>query len=88
MSDDIKQSLNVQDLSKFLGKSKRTIQDWSQKGKIPAHKIGGDWIFYKEEINRWLSEREGGAGEVALDGQKTGLSETTSEEDASPPDRG
>jgi excisionase family DNA binding protein len=55
MSDNIKQSLNVQDLSKLLGKSKRRIEELANLGKIPGHKVGRHWKFLKEEIDEWLS---------------------------------
>ncbi len=68
-SDDIKQSLNVQDISKLLGKSKRRIQEMANLGKIPARKAGPHWAFDKAEIDRWLSEKKGGAG-IATQGKE------------------
>jgi excisionase family DNA binding protein len=60
-NETAKQMYSTQELSKLLRKSERTIQDWAQEGWIPAHKISGSWHFLKEEIDRWLSERKGGA---------------------------
>lgn len=54
---DTKQTYSIQLLSKLLGKSRRTIQEWAQRGKIPAQKIGGDWNLAKKEIDEWLSEK-------------------------------
>ena len=50
--------LNVNELSKLLGKPKRRIQDLAQRGKIPGHKVGRHWGFPKEEIDKWLSEKK------------------------------
>ena len=49
---------DVRFLSNLLGKSERRIQEWAKEGKVPARKVGERWQFLKEEIDRWLSERE------------------------------
>lgn len=54
---DAEQPYTVQALIKLIGKPDRTIRKWAEKGKIPAHKVGKKWLFPKEEIDRWLSER-------------------------------
>ena len=64
ISEDTNRVYSIQFLCKQLGKSERTIQDWAQKGKIPAQKIDGDWHFIKEEIDHWLSEKKHGTDVV------------------------
>lgn len=59
-----KQSYSVRNLISLLGKPERTIRKWAEKGKIPAHKVGREWRFPKEEIDRWLSEREDGTHRI------------------------
>ncbi len=54
-----KQSYSMRALIGLLGKSERTIREWAEKGKIPAQKVGKKWRFFKEEMDRWLSERKG-----------------------------
>jgi excisionase family DNA binding protein len=55
----LNQMYSAQELSQLLGKAERTVQEWAQKGKIPAVRIGIKWQFSKEEIDRWLSEKKG-----------------------------
>jgi len=62
-SETPKQMYSSQELSKVLGKAERTLQEWAQKGKIPAVRVGIKWRFPKEEVDRWLSQRKGGTVE-------------------------
>ena len=56
-SENAKSQYSVRDVGKLLGKSERRTQELAKEGKIPARKIGLHWIFNKEEIDRWLSEK-------------------------------
>lgn len=56
-NESLIQTYSSQELIELLGKPERIIRKWAQKGKIPAHKIGKKWLFPKEEIDHWLSER-------------------------------
>ncbi|MGL4982912.1 MAG: PTS sugar transporter subunit IIA [Treponemataceae bacterium] len=49
--------LTIEEVARYLRVSERTIYDWSQKGEIPAGKIGTIWRFKKDEIENWVSER-------------------------------
>jgi excisionase family DNA binding protein len=33
-----------------------------KRGELPGFKIGSDWRFNAEEIDRWLAERKVGPG--------------------------
>ena len=59
-----KHSYSVRGLVILLGKPDRTIRKWAEKGRIPAHKVGREWRFPKEEIDRWLSGRRGNSATV------------------------
>jgi len=54
MEDSI---LTLEEVAKYLRVSERTVYDWSQKGEIPAGKIGTVWRFKKSEIEKWVNER-------------------------------
>lgn len=54
MSDDI---LTIEEVAKYLRVSERTVYEWSQKGEIPAGKIGTVWRFKKQEIENWVDEK-------------------------------
>lgn len=61
MSDDI---LTIEEVAKYLRVSERTIYEWSQKGEIPAGKIGTVWRFKKKEIENWVDEKLGSSSVV------------------------
>lgn len=54
MEEDI---LTIEEVSKYLRVSERTVYDWAQKGEIPSGKIGTVWRFKKTEIERWVNDR-------------------------------
>jgi len=46
--------LTAQELSSYLKITTTTIYKLSQQGKLPSFKIGSEWRFKKELIDRWL----------------------------------
>ena len=47
--------INIDEAADYLGIKVGTIRDWIRKGKgIPAHKIGKQWKFKKEELDQWV----------------------------------
>jgi len=55
---DIAPVLKVRDLSKYLRVHPSTVYRLLKAGKLPAFRIGSDWRFNVEEIDRWRVERE------------------------------
>ena len=50
-------SFTVKEVAVYLGVSEATIYRLSQKNKIPVQRVGGQWRYLKEEIDRWMKER-------------------------------
>jgi excisionase family DNA binding protein len=50
--------LTVNELSDYLKVHPSTIYRLLKTGQLPAFRIGSDWRFNVEEIERWLVERE------------------------------
>ncbi|MGH7740157.1 MAG: response regulator [bacterium] len=48
--------LTAQELSSYLKITTTTIYKLSQQGKLPSFKIGSEWRFKKELIDRWLEK--------------------------------
>lgn len=46
--------LSVKQVSKYLSLTERTIQRLSKQGKIKGIKLGGQWKFRREDIERYL----------------------------------
>jgi excisionase family DNA binding protein len=50
--------LTVNELCDYLKVHPSTIYRLLKTGQLPAFRIGSDWRFNVEEIERWLVERE------------------------------
>ena len=57
-SPDIAPVLTVRGLSNYLKVSPSTIYRLIKTGQLPAFRVGSDWRFNVEEIDRWRVERE------------------------------
>jgi excisionase family DNA binding protein len=53
--------LTVTEVADYLKISRSMIYRLLKRGEIPGFRIGSDWRFNVEEINRWRAERETGA---------------------------
>jgi len=59
---DITPVLTVRDLSNYLRIHPSTVYRLLKTGQLPAFKVGSDWRFNIEEIDRWRVEREKNPG--------------------------
>ena len=50
--------LTVEEAAEFLKVHPSTIYRLLKSRTIPAFKIGSDWRFNQESIQRWIEERE------------------------------
>ena len=53
--------LTVQEVSKYLRVHPSTIYRMLKKNQLPAFRVGSDWRFNVEAIDRWRSQMEAGA---------------------------
>jgi excisionase family DNA binding protein len=58
--DDIemKKLLTLQQVAQRLQISETTLYKLARKGKIPAIKVGNQWRFKKEDIDKWLESQK------------------------------
>ena len=49
--------MSVKDLAEYLQVDMSTIYIWSQRGQIPAMKVGKMWRYRRSEIEEWLNQR-------------------------------
>jgi PTS system nitrogen regulatory IIA component len=49
--------LTIRDMAEFLKMNERTVLRMAQTGAIPAAKIGSQWRFKRELIDRWLDTK-------------------------------
>ena len=50
--------LTVRDLSNYLRIHPSTVYRLLKTGQLPAFRVGSDWRFNVEEIDRWRVERQ------------------------------
>ncbi|MFQ5884517.1 MAG: helix-turn-helix domain-containing protein [Thermoplasmata archaeon] len=46
--------MTLEEVADYLRISKDTLYKMAQEGRIPASKIGVQWRFRKEDIDRWV----------------------------------
>jgi excisionase family DNA binding protein len=56
--------LTVAELSALLQIHKSTIYRLLREGKLPGFRIGSDWRFAIEEIERWQRDQMSGSAET------------------------
>lgn len=50
--------LNVKELCQYLKIPKPTLYVFLRRGIIPAAKIGKQWRFNKDSIDKWMADKE------------------------------
>ena len=53
MPDD--QLMSIKELADYLKVNVTTIYLWSQRGQIPAMKVGNLWRYRRSDIEDWLN---------------------------------
>jgi excisionase family DNA binding protein len=48
--------LTLEQIAKYLQMSTSSIYKMAQTGKIPAYKVGRQWRFKKEDIDKWVEK--------------------------------
>jgi len=55
MTDD--RLMSIKELAEYLQVDLSTLYLWSQRGEIPAMKVGKMWRYRRSEIDAWLDRR-------------------------------
>jgi excisionase family DNA binding protein len=54
--------LKLEEVAEFLKIHPSTVYRLLRRGKIPAFRMGSDWRFNQESVERWIKEREAAEG--------------------------
>ena len=54
---EVPEILTVRQLASYLQMDEHTIYRLAKSGKIPAMKIGAEWRFKKNLIDKWIEEK-------------------------------
>jgi len=49
--------MTVQEVADFLHVHSQTIYKLLRKGELPAFRVGSDWRFARENVDRWCREQ-------------------------------
>ena len=49
--------MTVEDVAEYLQLSMDMIYKMAQQGKLPASKIGAQWRFKREEVDKWVKSQ-------------------------------
>ena len=49
----------VEEVSQYLRIHPYTVRRLAREGKIPAFRVGGQWRFRKDEIDKWSKKETG-----------------------------
>ena len=47
----------LDELAKRLGRNRRGVEKLVNRGRLPGHKVGGEWRFNSVEITHWLEQQ-------------------------------
>ena len=50
--------LTLEQIAEYLQMSESSIYKMAQGDKIPAYKVGRQWRFKKEEIDKWVEKNK------------------------------
>src|SRR5216683_5233704 len=50
--------MTVAEIAEYLKVQRVTVHRWARKGKIPAFKIGTDWRFDRDAIEKMMIDRQ------------------------------
>ena len=49
-------TLTIKELAKYLNVTERTIYSLLERGELPGFKVGANWRFRKEDIDKWIEQ--------------------------------
>ncbi|TWT80106.1 PTS system fructose-specific EIIABC component [Planctomycetes bacterium CA13] len=61
------EDLDVARLAEYLHLTPPQVIKMADRGKVPARKVGGHWVFSEAEIHHWLEDRIGASDSQQLD---------------------
>jgi PTS system nitrogen regulatory IIA component len=64
--------MGLEELATYIQRDPREVIKLASRGHLPGQKIGGEWRFYKVEINHWLERQMHGYTEQQLSALESG----------------
>ena len=51
-------TLTIKELAKYLNVTERTIYNLLERGELPGFKVGVNWRFRREDIDKWIEDNK------------------------------
>jgi len=51
-------TLTIKELARYLNVTERTIYNLLERGELPGFKVGANWRFRKEDIDKWIEDNK------------------------------
>ena len=64
--------MDVDQLAAYLRRDAREVGKLASRGRLPGHKVGGEWRFARAEINHWLESQIHGYSDEQLTALESG----------------
>ena len=64
--------MDVDQLAAYLRRDAREVGKLASRGRLPGHKVGGEWRFARAEINTWLESQMHGYTDEQLTALESG----------------
>lgn len=77
MNSDV---LDISSLATYLRRDAREVEKLASQGRLPGRRVGGDWRFSRDEVNRWLEEQLPSFSDLQLDNVERGAGAQTATE--------
>jgi nitrogen PTS system EIIA component len=71
--------MDVEQLAAYLRRDAREVGKLANRGRLPGHKVGGEWRFARAEINHWLESQIHGYTDEQLTALESGHGPTVEE---------
>ena len=57
--------LTIEELAEYLKMGRTKLYRMAQEGEIPASKVGNQWRFDRDEIDKWMKGLRPGTGKMS-----------------------
>lgn len=65
-SKPLEKPMSFNEVKEFLGRGHAWLYDQLQRGKLPGHKLGGKWIIYPSELQKYLDQQYSNQRKIRL----------------------
>lgn len=49
-------NMSLDDFAQYVGMDAREVQKLADRGRLPGHKVGGEWRFNRARVTEWLQQ--------------------------------